>query len=166
MSPTGAIIMSVFAAIWWIAGIRASGHGSPLACGVGAAVAGAIIAAALRAGARVQPRDPAEKQRRDRLVGIASAIEGVAIFVVANVLVNLGLRAWVAPAVAVIVGLHFVPLAARLPAPAYYATAALLVALGGAGALMHDPAARTLAVSAGAAVVLWFTSLAVLLRTS
>jgi hypothetical protein len=164
MSPAGAIIMSVFAAIWWIVGIRASGHGSPLVYVVGAAVAGAIIVTAVRAQAHREPEDETEKRRRDRLVAIASAAEGIAIFLVVNVLVNVGLGAYVAPAIALIVGLHFLPLAWRLPARAYHATAALLIAVAAAGVLIHDQSERVLAVSAGAATILWLTSLMALLR--
>jgi hypothetical protein len=164
MSPAGSIIMSVFAAIWWIVGIRASGHGSPLAYAVGAAAAASIVAAATRAQARREPEDADEKRRRDRLVAFASAGEGVAIFLVVNVLVNIGLRDYVAPAIALIVGLHFLPLAWRLPAPPYFVTAALLTVIAAAGAMIHAPAERLLVVSTGAAAILWLTSLLALVR--
>jgi hypothetical protein len=44
MSADGAMIMSVFAAVWWAAGIRASGHGSAPMYGIPLFVTVAIIA--------------------------------------------------------------------------------------------------------------------------
>lgn len=158
MTSTGAIIMSVFGVIWWIVGLRASGQPSLLIYGVPLAAAVAVAAAFLR-GRAAEP-ETVESKRRDRLVGIASAAEGVAIFVVANVLVNVGQRDEVAPAVALIVGLHFLPLARWLPARPYYVTAVTLVALALAGFLIASPELRLALVSAGAACTLWVTSLA------
>jgi uncharacterized membrane protein len=85
------------------------------------------------------------------IVGIASAAEGVAIFVTAMVLLNLGRRDLVVPAVAIIVGLHFLPLALWLPAPIFYIPAALLVAIGMAGTVVHDLRGRILSVGVGVA---------------
>lgn len=149
--------MSAFGVIWWIVGLRASGSSSLLTYGVPLAVAVAIIVACLR-GRAAEP-ETEESKRRDRLVGIASAAEGVAIFVVANALVNIGRRDEIAPALALIVGLHFLPLARWLPARPYYVTAATLLALGLAGFLIPSPGWRLALVSAGAASTLWITSL-------
>src|SRR4051812_42026322 len=124
--------MSAFGVIWWVVGLRASGQPALLTYGVPLAAAVAITAACLRGGA-AEPVAEGESKRRDRLVGIASAAEGVVIFVVANILVNVGWKDQVAPAIALIVGLHFLPLARWLPARSYYVTAAALVALGLAG---------------------------------
>ena len=68
----------------------------------------------------------------------------------------------IAPAGAIIVGLHFVPLARWLPARLYYATAALLTAAGVAGFFIADVKPRVVIVSIGAASVLWLTCAAVL----
>lgn len=162
MTSTGAIIMSAFGVIWWVVGFRASGQPSLLTYGVPLAAAVAITVACLR-GRAAEP-ETEESKRRDRIVGIASAAEGVAIFVVANVLVNVGRRDEVAPAMALIVGLHFLPLARWLPARPYYLTAATLVALALAGFLIPSPELRLALVSAGAACTLWITSLAAVWR--
>lgn len=97
-------------------------------------------------------------------MGIASAVEGVAIFAAVTVLVNLGRRDLIAPAVAIIVGVHFLPLARWFPAPIYYLTAALLVAVGMAGAGVQNLPARVLTVGIGAAAVLWLSCGVVLLH--
>ena len=164
MSNVGAIIMGVFAAIWWLVGVRASGHGSPLTYGIPLLVTGLIIVAALRGRHRFEPVSPEEHARRGRLVGIASGGEGLAILLAVNVLVNLGLSDYAAPVIAIIVGLHFVPLAQWLPARLYYGTSALLIVLGICGFMLRPPAQRLLIVSVGAASVLWLTCVIVLAR--
>ncbi len=111
MSPTGAAIMSVFAAVWWIAGARTSGHGSRLMTLVPLFVTGAILGVAVRRMRQPDRTSPAEHSRQGRLVGWASAAEGVAILVTVNVLANVGQQAWAVPSIAIIVGLHFFPLA-------------------------------------------------------
>jgi energy-converting hydrogenase Eha subunit E len=69
----------------------------------------------------------------------------------------------IAPVVAIIVGLHFLPLARWLPGPIYYLTGALLVVVGLAGAAVQEPTVRILTVCIGAAGVLWL-SCAIVLR--
>lgn len=166
MSPAGALIMSVFAAVWCVVGMRASGTGWLGAILPALGITGALVLVALRLGRNASPLSEAEQSRQGRLVGWASAAEGVAILIAANVLANTGHRALTASAVAIIVGLHFVPLARGLPAPSYYATAALLVGIGIAGALAADPTRHVRDVSIGAAVVLWATAASVLWRSA
>lgn len=164
MTGSGAMIMGIFAAIWWVVGIRASGHGSALMYGVALFITGAIITAALRLGAGIA--SPEEHARRGRLVGIASGVEGVLILVAVNVLANIGKRDFSAPVVAIIVGLHFLPLARWLPARFYYVTSALLVGCGIAGFSVADADRRLLTVSIGAACALWLTCAVVLIYAS
>ena len=165
MSPTGALNMSVFAAIWWFVGVRASGAPLAIVTIVPILVAVALIAAVLRRKAPRETSSDGEQQRRDRIIGIASAVEGVAILIAVNVLANTGHRDLTAPVIAIIVGLHFVPIARGFPAPRYYLTAAFLVALGLGAMAISGVSQRLLVTSAGAATVLWVTAMSVLLRT-
>lgn len=162
MSPTGAVIMSIFAAIWWMVGTHASGHGSIPMYLLPVVITLTLVIVAKRRARQPDPTSPEEHARQGRLVGWASGAEGIAILVAVNVLANVGRQDWTAPIVAVIVGLHFVPLALWLPARVYYATGVLLVAIGFAGFLLADPAARIFGVSVAAAGVLWLTALLVL----
>jgi hypothetical protein len=165
MSATGAVILSCFAAVWWLAGTIVTGSGSAPMIAAPLLVTAGISALAWRLGAfRVaEEASPLEQKRRGRWVGIASAAEGIAIFVAVNVLINLGRRDLTAPAVAAIVGLHFLPLAKGLPAPRYYVTAASLLALAAAGGFAPDPGSDALAVCLAAAAILWLTALSVIL---
>uniref|UniRef100_B0SUN6 Uncharacterized protein n=1 Tax=Caulobacter sp. (strain K31) TaxID=366602 RepID=B0SUN6_CAUSK len=156
------VIMAGFAAVWWIGG-GVVGHAP-----VGMILAGPVFSAALifAASARLKaaPKpEPAERKRVGRIIGLASGGEGVAILVANILLANLGLSAYFIPALAVIVGLHFLPLAKFLPARIYYATALLLVLVGVAG-LAIDAAHRPMATSMMAAIVLWLTCAARLAR--
>jgi hypothetical protein len=81
------------------------------------------------------------------------------------VLGNLGLSDYAAPVIAIIVGLHFVPLARWLPARFYYCTSALLIVLGACGFAIRSLDQRLLIVGVGAASILWLTSVVVLART-
>ncbi len=162
MTATGAIVMSFFAAVWWVAGLWAFGHGSALLYAFGVLLSAALIIAGSRVRATLSPR---EQSRRRRLVGIASGAEGVLLFVSANILLNTGDSSFIAPVAAIIVGLHFLPLARWMPAPLYYFSAALLVALGLVGFMIAGTEQRGLLVCLGAAGVLWLTSIALLRNT-
>ena len=168
MTPTGALIMSVFAAIWWTVGLRAAGHGPALVylppLGVTLALAGSAWRLARPEQARMNNAwDAAEAARRDRLVMWASVGEGVMLFLVAGILLpSTGHRDATVSAIALIVGAHFVPLARGLPARAYYLTATGLIALGVGGFGVRDLALRITIVTTGAAVILWLTALGAL----
>lgn len=168
MSVTGALILAFFATVWWVVGLRAAGHGPALVylvpVAAAAALGGVFWRLRQRRGAGRSAVDPAEEARRGRLVGWASAAEGIVIFIAANVLGNTGHHDAIAPMVAIVVGAHFVPLARGLPAPAYYLTAVALVGLGVAALMVGDLSTRLTVVSAGAAGVLWLTALSALLR--
>jgi hypothetical protein len=64
-------------------------------------------------------------------------------------------------ATALLVGLHFLPLAYYLPVPRYYASGVALVALAGAGCAVGDSHTRLMLVGFGSALVLWATCLPV-----
>jgi hypothetical protein len=160
MTSVGAIIMSLFAAIWWVIGAHASRSGSVVLYGLGFLITAVIVVAASRS--HLQSATPEEESRVGRLVGIASGVEGVLILIAVNVLRNIGMSAFVAPVVAIIIGLHFFPLARWLPARLYYGTAAALIAVGAVGWVLDDAHRRLLMVSFSSAGVLWLTAIAVL----
>jgi hypothetical protein len=160
VTAAGAMIMSVFAAIWWVVGGRASGFPAAIAFGVPLLVTGTILVLAWR---RSSSSPSAQAPNAGgRVVGIASAVEGVLILVAVNVLINTGHADWTAPVIAIIVGLHFLPIAKWLPARSYYVTAALLVAVGAIGLALPAGRPRTTGVTVGAACILWLTSTVVL----
>ena len=158
-------ILGFFAVVWLVMGLAVAGQISVLPVLAGVAVSAALLWAAVRADRAYRgPALPvAEQARINRLVMWASAAEGVAIFIAVNVLINLGLGAYQLCAVAVIVGLHFIPLS-RIPrAGLYNVTAAALVGLGVVGCVLPE-AVRPLVVGPGAALICWATAATVLGR--
>ena len=92
------------------------------------------------------------------LIGVAQA---VVIGVLVILLLRTGNDAWLPPAVCMVVGLHFLPLAQVLAQPQYWWTGVMLcgVALAGSLTLLDVPAGISQAVvGCGAATVLWVTS--------
>jgi hypothetical protein len=140
-----------------------SGHATPPWFAIGIAISLCLATAAFRANRHARSVSASDQRRIGRMVGWASAAEGVAILVAVNVLNSAGLQAYDVCAIAIIVGLHFIPLARMPHARIYNVTAAALTALGLAGCLLPE-AARGLAVGSGAAVVLWATCAFVISR--
>ncbi|HEX5505916.1 MAG TPA: hypothetical protein VFW96_25080 [Thermomicrobiales bacterium] len=174
---TGLLVLAGFGTAWALAGaIALRGWGAPapalLAVAPGLALLGRALA--LRRAAARAPRDGAEvAARRRRWFGLVTVVEFASIGAV--VVVGRATRhaALIAPLVALIVGLHFLPLAALFRVRAYYATGAALCLLA-ALALLLVPAAgtlggrpvdaRTAVVGWGAALVLWGTGVGAWLR--
>lgn len=155
----GVVVLSVFAAIWCVAGLALAGMRSAFLYAIVALISAAIIVAARR-----RPLNGGDAGKRiGRLVGIASAGEGIAIVLAVIVLQSLHAPDDIMPAIAIIVGVHFLPLARGIPSRLYYATGALLIALGVVGLLVSD-AVRPIVVGVGAACILWLTAVILLSR--
>jgi hypothetical protein len=86
------------------------------------------------------------------------------IGICAMVLARLGLSIWIPVAAAVIVGLHFIPLARVFEVPLYYWTG-LFSVLGVLGcSLIRDAGMRLLGTGLTMAAVLWLTAVLLLLQ--
>lgn len=110
---------------------------------------------------RIEARLPAGK-RANRVLGIVNGVQWLCIFAAALLLQALGYSQWFVCAVIILVGLHFVPLAAALRYRPYYVTAAALVALGGIYPLLAAEGPRSPVGLLGAGVILWVTSVGLL----
>ncbi len=157
MNKVGIMIMSGFAALWFTWGLSAVSPINGLWLLVPFAVSGTMMACAMRLPMVASETD---KRRVGRIVGWASGIEGVAIFVANNVLINTGHIGYAPVATLAIVGLHFLPLAHFLRVPAYYVTAAALTGLALFGCTIAADTTRLLVLGTGAAMLLWLTCLA------
>ena len=154
------IVLNVFAAIWGAAAILSAGYPRWL---IAAPILLSVLLTAWsgRALAHLGPRPDAA--RIGRLVGIWSAVEGIAIFAAANLLMNVGMADAIGPAIAIIVGLHFFPLAYGIPARIYYLTGGAMVLAGAAALLLSGPE-RLPAAGGVAAIILWASAAAIILR--
>ncbi|MFG2588357.1 hypothetical protein [Streptomyces sp. NPDC048438] len=166
----GTAVLSVFASVWAFAG--ASGLASS-----GAALAVEIIAVpvtaaafhlAYRKDAAPSPRLVSLPANWARSVGIVNVVELAAIFAVIAVCNATGHPAFIPPAIALVVGLHFVPLARLYDQWQYKGTAALLSGVAVLGfaliaAGLSDGSVRAV-VGLGSAVTLWASAYHVAVR--
>jgi hypothetical protein len=152
------VVLNVFAALWAWAGLRLSGIAPGLSL-LPIIVSFGLLVSGWRGAGMV----PARGSRVGKVVGLWSAIEVAALLIAANILEAYHRPDLMLPIGAVIVGLHFFPLARGIPAKLYYATAIGLLVVGLAGLLL--PATdRAILVGLGAAIVLWATALTIVLR--
>jgi hypothetical protein len=100
-----------------------------------------------------------------RRFGWISGIEGAAIFAIVAVLNIVRRPNAIAPAIAILVGLHFLPLAAVFNAPLYYGAGILGCVIGLAGFMISDPPLRSSFVGLSFGLMLWVTSAMVLLQS-
>lgn len=170
-SVAGAAILTIFGSAWCIVAL-ALWPAHPV-WSIPAGTAATIVLLALcviriRA-LRNIPKidDPAAKAKGKRAgmyFGIVFAAESALIFLCATLMAHLGLDIWIPIAVAVIVGLHFIPLARVFNAPVYDWTGVLCV-FGVLGcSLVPDSTIRLLCAGLTMATVLWLTAFFLLLR--
>ncbi|MFJ8976211.1 hypothetical protein [Streptomyces sp. NPDC102282] len=157
----GTVVLSVFALVWAFAGASGLASGS-------AALAVEIIAVpvtalavflAYRKGAAPSPRMVDLPRNWARSVGIVNVVELAAIFAVIAASNASGRPSFIPPAIALVVGLHFIPLARLYDQWQYKGTAALLSAAAVVGfalvaAGLSDGSVRAV-VGLASAVTLW-----------
>ncbi len=159
----GAAVMSGFGSLWLAAGLRSAGFSGWFAVAMAAILCGSLWAAVAVLLRRLPlpqatgTHDPAERERSRRFAAI-NVMEGLAIFLTVNVLGWLHLAAWTAPAVALIVGLHFLPLARLFAVRAHLVTGAAVMACALAAPLLPAEV-RVTAVCLGAGLILWVSAI-------
>jgi hypothetical protein len=104
------------------------------------------------------------QQRRQRWFHIINGGQWVLILIIGNVLANLGLASWVFPAVILIVGLHFLPLARLFSNPVHYATGAGFIVLALVYPLIATGGPADPVGCLGAGLILWLSALWGLMR--
>jgi hypothetical protein len=171
---TGAAVMFGFGIVWLLLGLF-RGRRSPrlqasrwvtislLVAGI--VLGGAIADLGLRASRRAVNPIPLSRQQvaTDREIArhfyliFGAELAAIALAVVVlNVIHQPG---YILSGIALIVGVHFFPLAALFRAPLYYATGALGCAIGVAGFLVADTGFRQKFVGLSFGLLLWMTAL-------
>ena len=128
MGAWGAIIMAFFGALFAALTLHWQWHVSAIALAapylVFAVIAGAALWVLRMPGEGLTPSASAR-----RVIMWGSTAEGVGLFVAANIVINLHRPHLLLPAMALVVGLHFLPIAAAMAfRPFYILGAALIVA--------------------------------------
>lgn len=110
------------------------------------------------------PRAVADGKRAGILFGAIFATEGGLIGLISAWLGRSGLGDWIPVAIALIVGVHFLPLAYVFRVPLYYWTGGIAV-FGTLGCLLvHAIGPRSLCVGLLMAIVLWVTTILLLMQ--
>jgi hypothetical protein len=152
------LVSTVFAAAWAWAALRLSGSAPGFIF-----IPIALSLALLALGWRGSGTFPSRGRHVGKVVGLWTTIEVVALLVTANVLQHLRRGDLMFPLGAIIVGLHFFPLARGIPVRFYHATGAGFVFAGLVG-LILPAAERPMAVGMSAALILWATALMIVVR--
>jgi hypothetical protein len=153
----GALIYAIVSALW-VAVARSVGHvHSSLVLGGATVLLALLVGAAawtlLRA-ARVQA-SPESSSELGKAFGIIFAAQGVGIGVGSGVLAGFGQARWIAPWVAVVVGLHFFPLAHLLKLFFDYVLGAAILLWVGTIVLSLPSDGWASYVALGTALLLW-----------
>ena len=99
-----------------------------------------------------------------RAFAVVNVVQWVAIFGTVNLLRNLHLEGWIVPAIVLIVGAHFLPLAWIFQAPQHRVTGVALMLCAGMALVLPGPM-RDVVECVAAGLILW-ASAAVALYTA
>lgn len=155
----GAIwVLCIFATVWGVIGL--SPLGLP-ATAIPIAISVVLIGWASRMA--LPGRTGADAKRIGRLIAFWSSVQGVAIFATFALCQRLGITDAAVPILAIIVGLHFLPLARGIPTPIYDATGLAMIVVGAVALLLPAPI-RYAATGIPCAIILWVTCLALVAR--
>ena len=164
MNREGVIILSGFAVLWLV---FAKFNGAPipwlllpLAVGISAILVWRFL--------KQEPAQSlaplAEQKRIGRIFMWSSIAEGVGIFIIINILANVGMADRYMAGIALIVGLHFLPVAFGVPMRIAFFLAATLLALSAVGFLIPSPSHAALIVGFGGAATLWVAVMASIIK--
>ncbi len=163
MGPWGALVMSFFGASFctW-ASVLLAGWSSPVLA-IGPLVFLALATVAGRKIRRSAQGAYSPSREAGRIMSSSSAAEGFAIPIVALTLANTGHADATLPGIALVVGLHFIPMAWAIPFRFFYVLAAVLVIVACAGFLIGQPNGSIL-VGYVASLTLWSASILAIAR--
>jgi hypothetical protein len=157
MGAWGAIIMSFFGALSAALTLGFQFGWTGLRLGLPfllfAAIALAAVMVIRRPGEGIKPSKEAE-----RVIMWSTIGEGVGLFAAAQLTTSLGHRELLLPAMALVVGLHFLPMGRAIPFRPFYILGFALLAASAAGFAIAAPAGGAVSGFAGA-IALWVAAL-------
>jgi hypothetical protein len=165
---TGAIFMFGFGIVWLLIGLL-QGRPSPawlrlsllvigIALGVSIATLGLRASNIPHSPSATTAQQLATNREIARHFYIIFGVELAAIFLAVVVLKALSYPDYILCGIAIIVGVHFFPLAALFRAPVYYGTGLVGCAIGLAGFLVADADLRQKIVGLSFGLLLWVTA--------
>jgi hypothetical protein len=157
MGAWGAIIMSFFGAVFASITLGFQLHRSGVLFTFPFLIFAGI--AAVAAWVIRQPGQGISPSERGKRVILWSSIgEGIGLFIAANIVINIGHAEMLLPAMALVVGAHFFPIACAAPFPPFYFLGAALLSAAALGFGISQPGGGAVAGFA-AAIALWVAAL-------
>jgi hypothetical protein len=164
MGAWGAIIMSFFGSLFAALTLAFQLHWRGAMLGL--PFLGFLLIALAAADVIRRPGEGVAPSKRAEKVIMRSSIgEGVGLFAAAQLTMSLGHPQLLLPAMAIVVGLHFLPIAYAAPFAPFYLLGAALLAGGGLGLVLPAPAGGEVA-GFTAAAALWMASALAIRRDS
>lgn len=162
MRSNGSYVLCFFAAAWGV--LAFSLLSEPLWLRLAPAALSLLLAGLTALLTRHDvPSSDAWRKHVGRAVALWSTVEGIAIVGAVNILANIGHREWTFAAVAIIVGLHFYPLAMSLRVPLYAVTGTVMIAAAGTVLyLLPSGVMADSTIALASAVTLWLTVLIIM----
>lgn len=164
----GSLVLTGFGALWLVLGIRfLLGFDWRVLFGLGL-IALALVSGALRVWSAAQHLTPGPSSGENvagPAFGIVTTVEFGLIFATVLVCRLAGRGELILPIIALIVGLHFIPLAAIFGVRIYYVTGIAIVLAVLASFFAPSEGLRQAVASLGCGSVLWLTSAFLLLRS-
>jgi hypothetical protein len=165
---TGAAFLFGFGIIWLLIGLL-SGRPSPawlrisllflgIVLGASIAIMGVRASGMMASAIPLTPRQVFVQREMGRHFYMIFGVEMAAIFVAVVVLKALNFADYILSGIALIVGVHFFPVAALFHVPAYYGTALVGCAIGLIGFFVDDPGLRQKIVGISFGLLLWATA--------
>jgi len=147
----GALIMSFFGAVFASLTLYWQWHLSTAALAL-PFVAFAVIGAAASYVIRTPGHGIKPSQKENRAIMWSSIGEGIGLFLAANIVINLHRPDLLLPAMALVVGLHFLPIAFAAGFRPFYVLGLALIAVASSGFIVGEPTGGSLAgfMAAGA----------------
>jgi hypothetical protein len=156
----GATIMGGFGAAWLTLGMISAGAPVEIALAIVVPVFALIACLGLTVRHRLPkfagPESP-EKKQVMRIFAAVNIVQWLAIFGTANVLRNMHLDRWIVPAIVLIVGVHFLPLAKIFRAPQHKTTGIAMMVCA-AVAIVLPVSIRDTVECLSAGLILWVSA--------
>ena len=162
MGAWGAIVMGLFGTLFAALTMNRELHWSGLRLGW-PFVTFAVIAVAAVVVIRQPGAGPTPSKRAQRAMMWSTVAEGVGIFIASNMVVQVGHPELLLPAMALVVGLHFLPIARAAAFWPFYVLGAALLFASAVGFGVRPPAGSVVA-GAAAAAALWTAAVLALRR--
>lgn len=156
MGGRGAIILSFFGSVFVALTMYWQWHMQGMALAI-PFILFAILSSLAVYALRLPGSGNVLSQKTQRVILWSSAAEGIGIFIGSNVVINIHRPEWQLPMMALVVGLHFLPIAFSASSRHLYALGAVLIASAAVGFTVPAPAGGTIAGLAAAAT-LWIAA--------